>query len=226
MKKTLLLLSIFYCNLTPTLFAHIVIREAIQEDLPALFEFDRTISYEYFLPLYSTGYSHLPIGKDPEYYLALELEYEKQWFQECINGTAESLWIAYDQLHHTIAGLIIAHQESRHTMEIDLLFVAQEYRGKGIGKILIHHAIEEFPKIVTCEVYPLKFANDPTLTFYQAVGFINQGEPADDKVNLHGIPYKDMYFHFTYTMQSRFSGIDSEIIPIRRTYSAHIKGIR
>ena len=143
------------------------------------------------------GYAHLPLGKNPKYFLDLELEKDKKWFPACINGNAESLWVAYDQNKNKLTGFIIAHQPSSAKVEIDLLLILKEYRRKGIGKALVYHAIESFPAVTTCEVDPFQLANDATLAFYQAIGFVNQGIPTTGK-SIYGIHYKDLYYHFTY----------------------------
>ncbi len=202
MKKGAIFLLLISCTLSHALPSTIDIRLAAEHDLPALFELDRIVSYEYFLPIYSSGYPE-PLASNPAYFLALELEEDKKWFPECIAGNAESLWVAYDQTANALAGLIVAHQSSAEVMEIDLLLILKKYRGNGIGKALIHHAINAFPDSTLCEVYPLKFNNKVTLAFYEAVGFVNHGAPTFDKINLYGVPYKDMYYHLTYAIPSR-----------------------
>lgn len=225
MKITAFIFLLASFNFLYAIPPNIIIRKAIQKDLPALFDFDRTVSYEYFLPLYSTGYTHLPLGKDPTYFLELELENDKKWFPECINGNAESLWVACDQKNNSIAGLLVAHKSSAEKMELDLLLIVKEYRAKGIGKAFIHHAINVFSPITTCEVYPLRFANDETLGFYQALGFVNQGIPANDKVNIYGISYNDMYYYFMFDLSSQRPPT-AKVTPTTPENSTRARGIR
>jgi len=76
---------------------NIIIRNAVQKDLSAMFDLDEIVTYEYFLPIFIKGYAHLPLGKNPVYFIELELEIDKERFIECVNGEAESLWVACDQ---------------------------------------------------------------------------------------------------------------------------------
>lgn len=98
--------------------------------------------------------------------------------------------------------MILAHQSSITKTELDLLLILKEYRKQGIGRALVYHAVNSFPTIATCETYLLQFANNATFIFYQTIGFINQGIPIVDKINLWGIHYKDMYYHFTYDVKN------------------------
>lgn len=211
----LLGLGACFCTILQADMPNITIRKAIHDDLKELFELDKDVSYEYFLPVYSLGYAHLPLGKNPQYYLDLELEEDKKWFVDCIEEKApELLWVADDRANDTVAGLIIAGNISDITMEINLLLILKKYRRHGIGKCLVQHALASFPDVSWCVVYPLRFANDDTLKFYQSVGFVNQGIPDIDRLNIYGIPYKDMYYCFTY--QKHSLAYDSHITEVPR----------
>ncbi len=110
---------------------------------------------------------------------------------------------------------------------IGILLILKEYRRKGIGKALIYHAIDSFSDVTICEVYTLKFANEETLAFYQAIGFVNQGIPTIDETTMFGIHYKEMFYHFTYDLPLRhtMSQSTTRSIPTHRCSSSK-RGIR
>ncbi len=202
MKKIISLLFLLCFNFAYLIPTNISIRNATQEDLSAIVDLDKVVLYEYFLPLYAQECAHLPLGKNPVYFLELALESDKKWFPECVNGNAESIWVAYDQDKNKLAGLIVADQASFAKIEIGLILILKEYRRKGIGKALIYHAIDSFPAAATCEVHPFQF-DDVALAFYKAIGFVNQGISTIDEINIYGIHYKDMYYHFTYDIAAQ-----------------------
>ncbi len=197
MKKIIGTLFLLCFNLAYSMPTNITIRNSTQEDLPAIFSLDRIIAYEYFLPIFSKGYTHLPLGRDPIYFIELELERDKKWLPECVSESTESIWIAYDQDKNKLAGFIVAYQSSYAKVEIDLLLILKEYRKKGIGKALVYHAIDSFPDVATCGVHALRFDNEETLVFYKAIGFVNQGIPTVDEI-AYGTPYKDTAYYLTY----------------------------
>lgn len=76
MKKSFILLFCF--NLIYSIPTNITIRNAVQEDLSAMLDLAKIVSYEYFLPLFTQEYSHLPLGKNSAYFLELELDHDKK----------------------------------------------------------------------------------------------------------------------------------------------------
>jgi len=202
METTILFFFLISFNLGYSIPTNVTIRNATQKDLPAIFSLDRIIAYEYFLPIFNKGYTHLPLGRDPTYFIELELERDKKWLPECVDSSAESIWIAYDQDKNKLAGFIVAYQSSYAKVEIDLLLILKEYRKRGIGKRLVYHAIDSFPNVATCGVHVLRFANEETLAFYKTIGFVNQGIPTVDEI-AYGTPYKDIAYYLTYDVAAQ-----------------------
>lgn len=174
----------------------IIIRDAHMHDLEQLLAIDRR-SFEYFKPIYANGYAHLELGKNPDYFLELELQNDASWLPACIQGTTqEQMLVAYDQQKETAAGFLISHLHDPRTLELDLLLVDAPYRGKGIGKKLIFQAIALSGTITSCIVYPLRYANADTLAFYRAIGFTDLGPDRREQQNVYGIKCSDMYLHY------------------------------
>ena len=177
--------------------AHIIIRNACMHDLKKLLALDRRVSFEYFKPIYANGYAHLELGKNPDYFLELELQNDASWLPACIQGTTqEQILIAYDQQRQTCAGFLIFHLHAPRTLELDLLLIDAPYRGTGIGKKLIFAAIALSSQITSCIVYPLRYANTDTLAFYRAIGFADLGPDTRNKINVYGINCADMYLYY------------------------------
>jgi len=152
------------CYLVPQ---DVVVRHAREKDLPGLFELDRIVTYEYFKPLYISSYAHLPVGHNPNYYLDMEIEEDKEWFPACIaKEVKDVLLVAHDTINDKIVGLIGEHQDSRDELKIDLLLILKAYRGRGIDKRLVCNFLQSFPDAKSCVVYPFQYSNEATLSFY------------------------------------------------------------
>lgn len=205
MKKCFSLVLFVQLNLAMACPSDITIRAPQQNDLPALIELDRAVSYEYFRPLYITDYAHFPLGQNPDYFLELELEADKHWFARCIEDkTNDYFLIDYDNKKSTIVGLIIVNQVTSNILQIKLFLVAKEYRRHGLGRALFYAALDQFKSVSTCVVYPLNApSNEPTVAFYRSLGFENRGPANFDKINIYGIAYSDMYYYFALDLPAR-----------------------
>ena len=59
---------------------------------------------------------------------------------------------------------------------IDELVVTKSYRGKGVGKQLMHAAIEKCKQLGCCEIeVSTEFANTDAKAFYKGCGFVERG---------------------------------------------------
>ena len=186
-----LILLLFSCS---TIQGSIEIREACMDDLAVLQQIDHEVTYEYVKPLYLKAYSHLCIGKDPDFYLAQKLNKDIVWFEECIlSESTYSIYLALDARTQDAAGLIVVHKENETSLLIDLLLVRKKYRYQGAGKGLVRLAISSFTDVCSCIVYIFGCPeNQNTLNFYKSVGFKDLG-PADIDKKAYGvIPYRDL----------------------------------
>ena len=193
MNYLLLLIMIF----SSTVFAQIDIRPAMLHELPQILELDQRITYEFFKPLYATVYEHLQLTNDADADLQKELAADAQSFPEIIaEQGATRLHIAWDTDSDVPCGLLLFSQQDNKEVTLDLLLVAKEYRGKGIGKRLVHSIFQAFTAIPAVNVFPLQYSNDATLKFYHALGFKNLGPDLRDETNVHGIRLSDLYYYF------------------------------
>ncbi len=182
----------------------IVIRRAITADSESILDFDRRISFEHFKPRYIQGYPHLPLGKDPDYYLEQEIIHDTKWFPECIKEASnQPLFIAVAPNTKTVVGLIIFHKVDVATVQIDLILVDSQYQRQGIGKRLMKVAFDYCKEVSSYIVYPLRYGNDEALRFYQALGFKDCGLAAADKISVYGIPYSELYYLYIRTVTRR-----------------------
>jgi len=74
----------------------------------------------------------------------------------------------------------------RHMLSDLTIVIHPEYQGKGIGKKLFSEFLEivkkEYRHILRIELY-VREANKPIVTFYQALGFINEGRQKNKILN-------------------------------------------
>lgn len=89
---------------------------------------------------------------------------------------AIDLWIALNQ-QHKIVGFLGVSDDS-----IEMLFIHPDDRGKGIGKLLIHHAIHA---LQACKV-EVNEQNEQAVGFYEKMGFVLVSRSAQDSM---GKPY-------------------------------------
>lgn len=183
--------------------AQIEIRPGRIDELPAILEFDKRTSIEAFKPIWLTGYSHLPIGQNPDYYLDQDLINDAHFFPAIIeNQVQDRFLIAHDAVKDRPAGIIVFHKESDEGLIIDLLMVDQSYRRQGIAKNLITQALNTFPEIAYCDVSPLRFANDTALAFYESMGFKRLGLAPADKI-IYGASYAEMFYHYRLDLKPK-----------------------
>lgn len=173
----------------------IIIRPAQIDELSSILKFDWNVSIEYFKPLFINLYADLPFGLNPEYYLKIDVDHDEETFCNSIKEVGNSrLYIAYNQAHEDLAGLMLFHKEES-SVEIDLLLVAKEYRRMGIGKKLVKTACRYYQDSQFCGVYAFK-RNQEALSFYTALGFIIQGSGPEDKYNsVYGMSYEELYLY-------------------------------
>lgn len=190
--------TLFSSNLWPTAC---VIRPAASHELDAILALDRAVTFEFFKPLYQRSYAHLIDPNKVDYFLNIELDRDKQLFQDVINHQGdERLYVAWDPVQECIAGLISFHRE-RDTVILDLLLVDKGYRNRGIGRALVTGAQEAFPDIKSIIVTPLAIDNEPTLRFYESLGFKNTRPIVSDEKTIYGVARSAMYFYYVLTIQ-------------------------
>lgn len=171
----------------------IIIRPGIQSDIAPALALDYEIMMEYFKPLFINYYGDMPLGKNPDYYLGLDFQYDTRMFADCVNLVGcERLYVAFDQELRKVAGFIAFHKDRDTTGEIDLLLINKEYRRMGIGKKLIAQAIASMKPITFCGVYVFS-QNREALKFYYSYGFkdLGLGPKAEQKI-YPGIFYRDV----------------------------------
>lgn|SRR3989338_3875002 len=174
------------------------IRTVKETELQAILELDRKVSFEFFKPLFMAGYSHLSIGQNPDYFLEKDLEADTKNFAKFLteNSAYNYLRVAFDNYKNRIVGLINFHIiDEKQTIEIDLLVIDKNYRGKGVGKKLVIETLFAFENLKYCIVHPFCLSNEKSLKFYYALGFKNL-ESADNAINSHYLVenYKLYYY--------------------------------
>jgi predicted GNAT family N-acyltransferase len=177
--KTITLPLILCTTLT---YAHdIPIRPAEQKDIPGMLTLSSTVLEEYFKPTIRAGCPQL----------AHDETLCNEFFNEADNAYHAILTqVASEQNHDNyhiliasksknpdnILGLCLFKQET-DSIHIAYLIVAQESRGKGIGKALLDHTISAYPEVYKYTLATLAAqSNAQTQAFYERYGFTTNKE--------------------------------------------------
>lgn len=173
----------------------ITFRFATKEDLSQLASLDRKIWFEHFKPLFLEHHSS-PLADNADVIIEHELANNALQFLQCIaQENGHHLLVACD--HDTIVGFIEFHKEESVNY-IALLLVAQEYRGKNIGKALIQASIDVCDDMQLCSLVVLD-NNASARRFYASQGFIESVMPEWVRNKLpHGC--EDYYLYCVLTV--------------------------
>lgn len=196
---------IFFCFFV--LFAAIDSSEALPvqialattDDIVPLLELDREVSLTYFKKLYQTHYTNWDFGQQPDYYLNLDLAFDALEFKAIVREQEAS-----DSVRHLLLmakqgneylGLLVGHVLSSGYIEIRLLLVADDARGKGVGSALVQKFFDVFKQYKKFVVYPFAFGNERVLHFYESVGFKNNGFGPADKF-IYGVSCSEIVYEY------------------------------
>jgi ribosomal protein S18 acetylase RimI-like enzyme len=198
-KMVLLLFVIALTNvkgLSCATDARIIIRPGIKADINPALELDRQVTMEYFKMLFTTYYTDLPVAKDPDYYLNMDLNFDKNLFADCVNMIGcERLYVAFDQEREKLAGFVAFHRETDSVGEIYLLMIDKEYRRMRLGKKLIDAAINSMDDIDFWGLY-VHMHNKEARNFYASLGFEYLGfGPKGDIKAYPGITYGQIFVY-------------------------------
>jgi ribosomal protein S18 acetylase RimI-like enzyme len=201
MKKWIIIVIYFFMVMQSAIAIsqdtpRVIIRPGIHADIAPALELDRRVTIEYFKMLFTTYYTDLPIAYNPDYYLGLDLNFDKKLFADCVNMiSCERLYVAFDQELGKLAGFVAFHKESDCVGEIYLLMIDKEYRRLGLGKKLIDAAINSMADIDFWGLY-VHTHNQEARTFYASLGFeyLGLGPKADIKI-YPGITYGQIFVY-------------------------------
>jgi ribosomal protein S18 acetylase RimI-like enzyme len=150
--------------------SEIIIRPATLADCAARFCLMNTITNEHYKPLFSD----IPVT-ELAIFLDTKNNHHKAMAQEfIINKKKEAeceVLVAYS-IEQQLVGYCCFNKKDNHTLHIDLLAVDRTFQQQGIGKKLLHTAINTFNNINCCELTSL-IKNKNAHAFYEKLGFIN-----------------------------------------------------
>ncbi len=94
------------------------------------------------------------------------------------------LWVAVTEQDQPVAFMLLTAQH------MDALFVDPDFRGKGIGKRLVEHALTLAPELTT----DVNEQNHQAVAFYKKAGFAVTGRSEKDDL---GRPYPLLHLRYT-----------------------------
>jgi Acetyltransferases len=93
------------------------------------------------------------------------------------------LWVAVTEEDEPVAFMLLTEQH------MDALFVDPDFRGHGVGKLLIKHALIQSPGLTT----DVNEQNQQAVGFYKKMGFIQTGRSERDD---QGRPYPLIHLRY------------------------------
>ena len=104
-----------------------------------------------------------------------------------------ALWLAVDQDDRPIGFMGLGKDH------MDSLFIDPAFRGQGIGRALVAHALTLHPTLTT----DVNEQNEQAVGFYERLGFVRTGRsPTDDE----GRPYPLIHLRLDTRAQAKASG--------------------
>lgn len=158
------------------------VRPATVDDLPALLEVDREVTFEHFLPLMTQHYPELYSGKTPQEGLEEDLKKDAQNFERYITEKGdERLHVAYNTETNDVTGFVLSSTKDR-VLNIDLLFVTKAHRQQGTAKKLFTEVVQTSNDVDRCYFYALD-KNETVLNCIQKLGIECTPVNPDQKID-------------------------------------------
>ncbi len=199
MKKINLAVAAFLTFFGRLHSSDIAIRLAQAGDLQSIYELDYKVSFDFFKPMLETSYKGYGLGKNVTAFLLEEVEYGKKLYPQLVAKPTgdQRLFCAWDTKNNKACGLCVMNKKNGNHLTVELLMIDSDYRRQGIGKRLVQEAMNSYDGIIICDVHPFRHDNDPTLKFYESLGFEKKG-PFHNGTNRYGDLFSDLYFYYVY----------------------------
>jgi ribosomal protein S18 acetylase RimI-like enzyme len=169
------------------------VRPAVMQELPTILALDREISYEYFKPLFLL-YPDTSLGENPDQILEDELLNDQEAFLEAVEkNTDEHVFVACKE--DKLVGFCYFNFHA-NSLVIELLCIAKEYRGTGIGKRIVNKIFESF-SVDSCRLAVIE-KNEAACKFWQSMGFSKLNEKPIDMGNDFPSDCAHVYHYYQY----------------------------
>lgn len=100
--------------------------------------------------------------------------HQEQLKQELLNPTAEFFFI-YEKSE--VAGYLKLNIEATNTVEVERIYIRQQFQRSGLGKKLLEYAMERAKQYKKTEIWlGVWEKNDQALAFYKKIGFVRTGQ--------------------------------------------------
>lgn len=180
------------------------VREALLGDLQKIYDADKEVSFEHFVPVYENIGKSNKLPELAEKLLRDELEADITLFRDAVNHRGVyRLFVAFDSQTQECCGFSLFSTKDNKNVTLDLLLVRAKFRGKGVGKELIKHALATtYEHASKCMVFPFKHGNDGALKFYEKLGFKCLGNgPAGHPCVLG--KFEELYYAYALDLSKR-----------------------
>jgi len=152
--------------------ADLEIRKIPPEELYLLAELDRSEKVTQYYRMSRGKLECADVDLDvPQWVIEEKIE---EW--RPIAGGFKNMWGAL--LNGRLAGFVVYRRNlTEHLAQLSLLHVSRDYRGKGIGTVLMDKAVDEARKDGKAGIYVSSCPSRNTVDFYMRRGFIPASEP-------------------------------------------------
>ena len=137
-----------------------------------IFEEGKTAREAELRKITASAYKHSHYFNDPKIPLEKAEAIYQEWISNSLAGFADYVIIA--RLHEEIVGYItlrIKNLDEKAVGIIDLIAVKENYRGRGIGKMLVIEGIKKICNKIDTLYVSTQISNIPALRLYEGLGF-------------------------------------------------------
>jgi dTDP-4-amino-4,6-dideoxy-D-galactose acyltransferase len=137
-----------------------------------IFEKGKTAFEAELRKITASAYKHSHYFNDPKIPLKKAEAIYQEWISNSIQGYADNVIIA--KLKEKIVGYVTFRIESLDEKAfgvIDLIAVEKNYRGRGIGRMLVNEGIKKFCRRIDSLYVSTQISNIPALRLYEGLGF-------------------------------------------------------
>lgn len=107
---------------------------------------------------------------DPQIDNSIANTIKREWANNYFNGT-RGKWMIVSEYKNQLAGFLTILINHNNELVIDLIAVAPDFRGKGLGKDMIQYACENCHCINKTITVGTQLCNTESIQFYESMGF-------------------------------------------------------
>jgi len=159
----------------------ILIGSVQEKHVHALTSFNREIINNFFKPLMLVEHPDNPFAQNPHlldnFFVNLNIGFARRLEEAVSNRGNINAHIVIALDHENLDKILgfCAFTKREDCIYVNFIAVAEQVRGKGVGKALLNAALSTYNDISSCQLKTFAFGNEATRAFYERFGFTNRG---------------------------------------------------